>query len=174
MENTQNEVNLKKGVNNSNNMATNQGSLDDKLLEAYVGKKYQIIKNKKFSVPAFFFGYLYTAYRKYYSLTFIILLINFLVALFVKFATFNDATLATISAVTNIVLDIIVSFNFNKWYLNDAEKRVQKIKSDNPSLSENDLVALCSKKGKPSIGTSIICLLAYSLFISVVTSIIGA
>ena len=131
MENTQNEVNLKKGVNSSNNMATNQASLDDKLLEAYVGKKYQIIKNKKFSVPAFFFGYLYTAYRKYYSLTFIILLINFLVALFVKFATFNDATLATISAVTNIVLDIIVSFNFNKWYLKDAEKRVQKIKSDN-------------------------------------------
>ena len=42
MENTQNEVNLKKGVNNSNNMATNQASLDDKLLEAYVGKKYQI------------------------------------------------------------------------------------------------------------------------------------
>lgn len=40
MENTQNEVNLKKGVNNSNNMATNQASLDDKLLEAYVGKKY--------------------------------------------------------------------------------------------------------------------------------------
>ncbi len=102
------------------------------------------------------------------------LLINFLVALFVKFATFNDATLATISAVTNIALDIIVSFNFNKWYLKDAEKRVQKIKSDNPSLSENDLVALCSKKGKPSIGTSIICLLAYSLFISVVRSIIGA
>ena len=125
MENTQNEVNLKKGVNNSNNMATNQASLDDKLLEAYVGKKYQIIKNKKFSVPAFFFGYLYTAYRKYYSLTFIMLLINFLVALFVKFATFNDATLATISAVTNIALDIIVSFNFNKWYLKDAEKRVQ-------------------------------------------------
>ena len=43
MENTQNEVNLKKGVNNSNNMATNQASLDDKLLEAYVGKKYQIV-----------------------------------------------------------------------------------------------------------------------------------
>ncbi len=54
MENTQNEVNLKKGVNNSNNMATNQASLDDKLLEAYVGKKYQIIKNKKFSCASIF------------------------------------------------------------------------------------------------------------------------
>lgn len=147
---------------------------DDKLVMEYVGKKYPIIKNKKFSVPAFFFGYLYTAYRKYYSLTFIILLINFLSSLFIKFAKLNDVTLAVVSVVITIVVDLVFSFNFNKWYLKNTEKRVQKIKEDNPSLSENDLVMLCSKKGKPSIGISIICLLAYSVFISIIRTVIGS
>lgn len=147
--------------------------LDDKLVMEYVGKKYPIIKNKKFSVPALFFGYFYTAYRKYYSLTFIILLINFLSALFIKFAKFNDVTLAAISVAITIVVDLVVSFNFNKWYLKNAEKRVQKIKEDNPSLSENDLVMLCSKKGKPNIGISIICLLVYSILISIIKTVIG-
>lgn len=161
-------------MENEVSMKERKKQSDDKLVMEYVGNKYPIIKNKKFSLPAFFFGYLYTAYRKYYSLTFIILLINFLTALFIKFAKLNDVTLAAISVVVNIVLNLVVSFNFNKWYLKNAEKRVQKIKDDNPSLSENDLSMLCSKKGKPSIGISIICLLAYSIFISIIRSIIGS
>ncbi len=161
-------------MENEVSMKERKKQSDDKLVMEYVGNKYPIIKNKKFSLPAFFFGYLYTAYRKYYSLTFIILLINFLTALFIKFAKLNDVTLAAISVVVNIVLNLVVSFNFNKWYLKNAEKRVQKIKDDNPSLSENDLSMLCSKKGKPSIGISIVCLLAYSIFISIIRSIIGS
>ncbi len=161
-------------MENEVSMKERKEQSDDKLVMEYVGKKYPIIKNKKFSLPAFFFGYLYAAYRKYYSLTFIILLINVLTALFIKFAKLNDITLAVVSVVVNIVLDLVVSFNFNKWYLKNAEKRVQKIKDDNSSLSENDLSMLCGKKGKPSIGISIICLLAYSIFISALRAIIGS
>ena len=138
-------------------------SLDDRLLMAYVGDNYFKIKNKKFSVPSFFLSYLYTSYRKYYLLTFIIFLIT----------TISFAFSEVLFYIIYIIMDVVVAFNFNKWYLKNAEKSIRKIKNDNPSLSENDLVMLCSKKGKPSVGVSIICLLIYSFVASIIKTIIG-
>ena len=62
MEKMENE-NTQERVNNASN------NLNEKLLIAYIGNNYSKIKSKKFSVPAFFLGYLYTGYRKFYSLT---------------------------------------------------------------------------------------------------------
>ncbi len=153
-----------KTTNQYNNEVINSNmSLDDKLLMAYVGDNYFKIKNNKFSVPSFFLNYLYTSYRKYYLLTFIIFLILTISA------AFNDV----IFNIIYIVMDVIIAINFNKWYLKDAKKRIQKIKNDNSNANENDLIMLCSKKGKPSIGISIICLLIYSLIVGIIRSIIG-
>lgn len=147
----------------TNTVINSDASLDDRLLMAYVGDNYLKIKNKKFSVPSFFLSYLYTSYRKYYLLTFIIFLIT----------TISVAFNEVLFYIIYIIMDVVVALNFNKWYLKNAEKSIKKIKDDNPSLNEDDLVMLCSKKGKPSVGTSIICLLIYSFVTSIIRTIIG-
>lgn len=132
-----------KEVTSINNEIINTDmTIDDKLIRAYVGKNYDKINAKKFSFPSLFFNYIYALYRKYFIIFIIILLISSV------FANISETIYYLIYFVSSIVLGI----NFNKWYIKYATNQVNKIKNDNPNMSEDQLINLCSKKGGTSVG----------------------
>ena len=67
-----------------------------------------------------------------------------------------------------IPFSILAGLKFNKWYLDDAKKQINKIKMSNPQASESELISICSKKG----GTSIVPVILTFVGITVLGSII--
>ena len=131
-----NNVNQNLMVDN-NNQVNNQSvnndinsNVDEELVRAYVGEKYDKIKNSSFSLPTFFLGSLYLFYRKMYLYGWLMMLLGPL-----SFIGF-----------------IIFAIKFKDVYLKDVSKKVNKIKLKNSNLSNEELKNICSKKGGTSIG----------------------
>lgn len=131
-----NNVNQNLMVDN-NNQVNNQSinndinsNVDEELVRAYVGEKYDKIKNSSFSLPTFFLGSLYLFYRKMYLYGWLMMLLGPLA--FIGF--------------------IILAIKFKDVYLKDVSKKVNKIKLKNSNLSNEELKNICSKKGGTSIG----------------------
>ncbi len=137
----------------------NDISSDEVLLKTYVGSNYGKIKNQKFSVVAFFLNWMYMGYRKFYKL-----LLIYVIPMSILSVIFNENLLILIY----IPFSILAGLKFNKWYLDDAKKQINKIKMSNPQASESELISICSKKG----GTSIVPVILTFVGITVLGSII--
>ena len=129
---------------NYNNIVQNN---DDDLIDAYIGKNADKIKNSKFSVLTFFFYSIYLLYRKMWLLGFIVIAINIVSMIFLK----------SVSSIVIFATKMVMAFNFSKWYLNNVREQVQKIKSGNSGKTRDELIAICKKKG----GTTIIPVIIY-------------
>ena len=137
--------------------ASNSVSTED-LLEEFVGKNYEKISKRKYNLAALFLTGTYLMYRKMY-------LIGILY-------TLGIIVLQLILSVINPILSIVVflggslalCFMFNKFYLNNAKKTIEKIKNKNTNKSIQDLKSICSKKG----GTNLI----MTIILSIITSIL--
>lgn len=139
-----------------NNMINNATSLDEKLLIAYIGNNYQKIMLQKFSVPALFLSWLYTLYRKVYIPSIIGMSIIFILGFLPN----------VIYSMVVCIFVIVLGINFNKWYIAYVKNKIQKIKTNNPNVYENELISICRVHG----GTNIwIAIAIYIVFVIIQT-----
>jgi len=144
------QQNFASNPQNVSQMNLNQNNNED-LIDAYIGKNADKLKSKKFSLPTLFLGVLYVFYRKMWGLGLLWMLIS-IVSVIIPFGPF--------------ILPIVVAIIFNKTYLKNVTKKVEKIISENPGKTREELKLICSKKG----GTSMIPVVLFSL---IVLAIVG-
>ena len=111
---------------------------DEELLNAYIGKNYEKIKSRNYNFSALFFSMIYLFYRKMVLFGILLFIVSILISLF-------------ITPIFPFIINIVLCFTFNKLYLKNANKRINKIKSNNPSATKEMLIALCAEKGGVSI-----------------------
>lgn len=108
------EFNIKTDYTSSN---IDRGvSLEDELLDIYIGKNADRLKKNSFSLPAFFLGPLYYWYRKMYLEGFIIFAFSIFLKMFLKDALAFD-----------VCLYLYMGFSFKRRYLSHAKKKVSDI-----------------------------------------------
>lgn len=110
-------------------------------IEAFIGKSYNRISKKNFSVLAFLFTYFYAAYRKFFLLGYIYVVLAYI--LFVLAIYYDQVWILLMI----VLVRIIIAFFFNKWYLKYVEKKVDKLVKKKNNLSLNEMLDLCKKKG---------------------------
>ena len=131
---------------------------DELLKKEYIGKNYDIIKQKEFSLPAFFLLPYYLFYRKMWLYGFIYLLITILGGVF-----FIKYTLILI-----LIIRILFGIFFNRLYLQIVNKKIDKIKQKNLDMEKEELLNLVKKIG----GVSVISVVLLILLISIISTII--
>lgn len=141
-----------------NNIPYNKSGLDEKLLMAYIGNNYSKIIQKKFSLPALFLSWIYILYRKIYIPTIIgmvvIIILGFLPSIIYSIIVFTFV--------------ILLGANFNNWYIIYAQKQIQKIKTNNPNVNENQLIDICKQKGGTNIWLAIVIYIIFAIVSSLV------
>lgn len=138
-------------------------NLEEKLVSSYVGKKYEKLKNKHFSFLSLFFGWEYLAYRKFYSLLLIYIIPTTILTLVLGTKEY---------LIVEFIINIILALVFNKLYLNDAVKKVNKIKDSNPNANELELINKCSKKGGGSFIPPAVVLVIRWIILTIIKTII--
>ena len=91
---------------------------DDDLINAYIGKNADKLKNGTFSANTFFFGSLYVLYRKMWLLGIGWLVVNLIVGAFLE----------PVSNVISIALSVVLGLKFKNLYLEHVIEEVNKIK----------------------------------------------
>jgi hypothetical protein len=139
------------GFQQSQNDIMNDDVLNDILIDAYIGKNADRLKNEGFSWNTLFLGNFYVFYRKMWLLGFIWLICSFVALLF---SNVNSI----ISYGINLVVWIFISIQFKKLYLKHVKKQVEKIKTKNPGKTKEQLIMRCSQKGGTSFWIPVVVL----------------
>lgn len=147
-----------------NNNYSQQSSVDEGLVNAFIGNNVQAIRAGGFSWCSFFFGMLYFLYRKMWMLSLVVFLLQFIANLFLPLFSF----------IISIVVNIVVAIYFKKWYVKHAEDKVAVIKHENNWASPEQLTAICTKKGGTTIVPVILILVVYVLLFALVFVLLGA
>lgn len=143
------------------NMFNKTASSDEDYLKAYIGPNYETIKNEKISIPAFLFGTFYLFYRKLWSLSLILLIID------LALTAYQDSKLTLL---VKLIITIFLGLKFNKIYLQHANKKVDEIKISNPDKTSTELLDICKKKGgTTNIAIIIVAFLEIIFLISIIT-----
>lgn len=129
----------------------------DRLLEAYIGEDYQEIVRKKINIYAFLFNLFYFLYRKMYIIGILGLIILWIIA--IKHTIFIIPYIGVIALLSGVL--------FNPIYLKIADIKIKRIRKNNSSTDDFELMEVCRKKGGVN---AVIALLIYLIFI---VSIIG-
>ena len=137
----------------NNGMPQNNYINNDDLIDSYIGKNANSLKNGSFSANTFFFGFLYVLYRKMWLLGFIWFAISMVANMF----------LTSISGIITLAANIIISIKFKKLYLKHVEEQVKKIESENPGKTKEQLMMICSQKGGTTLIPVIITLILYGI-----------
>jgi hypothetical protein len=111
------------------------------LLNEYIGKNIARMKNG-FSWATFFFSVYYMFYRKMWLVGIFTIIFEVAIAMLIP----NEM----IVLLVEFVYSIIISALFKTLYIQKALTDIEKIKSDNPKLSNDELVPLVRKKGGTS------------------------
>ena len=126
-----------------------QSGDDSILIDAYIGKNADKIKNGGFSVCTFFFGAMYALYRKMWVVGFAWIFGSFIVNMFIPL----------VGGFISMGVGIWISIEFNRWYLSNVREQVDSIKKMNSGKSMEELAKICSQKG----GTTIVPIIIISL-----------
>lgn len=140
---------------------TNMITSDD-LIEDFIGKNYEKISKRKYNLSAFFFGIFYLLYRKLYLEGIILFFILIFSSLFLSLINPGIALLL------EILVNLILCLFFNKYYLDKAKKKIDKIKNKNKNKSITDLKNICKKAG----GTNIVLSIVISILLTIVVTVI--
>ncbi len=150
-----NEVNNNQLINNElDNQTISQ---DEELLKIFVGKNYESIKQQKFNPSAFFLTTPYLFYRKKYLWGFIYMVLSVVAELLI-----TNSSMA---------ICLLIGLFFNKYYLKDSIKKIEKIKTENMGSSPDTLKQIIATKGGTSLASAII--LTLVLFFVIVGTVIG-
>lgn len=141
---------------------------DEELINAYVGTKYDKFKNGKFNIWALLFGPLYLAYRKMFWYGIGLCVVETILTNFIKIGFWFG-----------LVLRIVLALFVNKFYLQEASKKVNKIKSENANVSKDGLVLASKITG--GVSKDLLALAMYvtgtittiALIISMITGTVG-
>ena len=152
--NNSNTINTQQ--NNNYNQTYMNNYSDENLINAYIGKNAEKLKQGGFSINTFFFGTLYVLYRKMWLLGLLWMVGGILVS----------SILGNFGYIILIAANILISVQFKKWYLEHVRKKVQKIKMDNNGASQEQLVMLCNKKG----GTTILPIVIFVILYAIITA----
>lgn len=148
----QNNLNIEKNITNTN-------QIEDYLIDAYIGKNQEKLKEENFSINTFFLGIYYILYRKMWLLAVLYIVVIIISSIFLP--TFYNAI--------NFAVGIIISFKFKKMYIKQVREKVEIIKKENSFKSNEELIEICRKKG----GTSILAPILYILGIIMLLSFIS-
>lgn len=154
-----NNTNMNNMPNNGINeyvVSTNPNP-DEEYLKAYVGKNYDEIKQEKFNFFAFFITGPYLFYRKKYLWGFLYMLIGTIINLIVSNASLG--------------LSVLVGVFFNKFYIKDCRKAVEKIKNEGIGVDPQTIITTCVNKGGTSLAAAI--LLSVGIFLLLLAAIFG-
>jgi hypothetical protein len=148
MNNMQQNVNTtpKKIAESSQQLDTSINEED--ILKAYIGKNNDKIMYGSFNFAGFFFGVLYMFYRK-----------MFLYALLVSIASIVVLNLVNMPFIS-LGFNLLIGFMVNKIYVSYVKKNIEKIRTKNPGIRDEELLNLCIKKGGTSFGKVILGILA--------------
>lgn len=130
------------------------------LLEEYIGKNYEKISKRKFNLAALFLSSLYLFYRK---MTLLGIIISILAIILDIIGLVINPILILI---LNLIVSLILCFMFNKLYIDNAKKSIDKIKKKYTNKSISEIKEICKKNG----GTSIAFAIVFSLIMGAVTS----
>ncbi|MBQ7668138.1 MAG: DUF2628 domain-containing protein [Clostridia bacterium] len=119
---------------------------DINLIDEYMGKNANSIRNCGFSVPMFFFGYYYLLYRKMYFLAMVFLILSAIFA----------AIPGGVGMLIWLGMNIFMALKFNEWYLDKARTKIVEIRSQHITRRPIELVDICKKKGGTSIVAPIV------------------
>lgn len=139
----------------NNQTIQNNNINDDELIDAYIGPNATKLKNGTFSANTFFFGIFYILYRKMWIMGILLFVVNQIV----------EFCLPSFSFVISLTLNIIISIEFKKIYLKHVIDEVNKIKQENPNISQEQLLQICKKKGGISILSILILGLLYVILV---------
>ena len=132
---------------------------DDYLIDSYIGKNADKLKDGKFCVNTFLFGFVYALYRKMWLLGFSWLAAAYILNIF----------LSSFSSFIMIVFGIVISIEFKKLYLKNVREQVNKIKENNKDKSLQELANICRKKGGTTVVPVIIFVVFYVIIIALLT-----
>ena len=144
--NTDNDDNQTNNIKmQPNNNFDKSFEIDDKeLLSTFVGNNYDKISTNSINVSALLFGVFYLLYRKMFWYGILLFILEIII-----YNIFNIPYLI-------LVVNIILCFTFNKFYLSISKKRINTLKKKNPTAGQAGLVLLCSKYGGTSVGNIIL------------------
>lgn len=153
---------------------------NENYVNSYIGKKFEKVHKKKFSLASFFFGSLHWAYRKMIIESIILVIIETIInvilstlafsIIFKSFPNLKNGFIIAISLclIVSIVFRLLKGFLFPKIYIKHVNRKVEKILS-NVNLTEPETILECQKKGGTSILVMILFIIIYSLCSSVTT-----
>lgn len=137
-----------KGQNNTTNKFNPK---DEEYLKAFIGPKYDKIKNTTFSFPMFFLGPFYLFYRKMYMAGLIYILSTILLFILSPFF---------------FIVAIILGFSFKFIYIRFAIKKVNKLLMQYKDLDHESKIEECKRAGGTNLFLPII------IFILTIISIV--
>lgn len=134
---------------------------EEKLKQIFVGSKFDKFEKKVFSIPAFFFGEIYFAYRKMFIYAIIVMFILGIINAFaIQMQNIGLAILAI------LCIRIAIGLFFPLWYRRFYNNKVRNILSNSTNKSEQDVINLAQKKGGTSVKYLILFLIISSVFSS--------
>ena len=138
------------------NEGQNDNSIDDNvLINAYIGKNADTLRNGTFSWCSFFLGIFYFWYRKAYKIFgmyFLVTLVLNIVHFSLKHIFIMHVLLLNrLFNISLLLVSLYFAFQFKSLYLNQVKKHILKIKNQNSAKSEEELCEICSKKGGTTI-----------------------
>lgn len=153
--NNSSNVDTKNVVNSTTNLNVNsfptkmsiaeETFSDDNLINAYMGKNADKLKDGSFSWCYFFFGQYYLLYRKLWVPFFVINIISSIVdKLIGKFVV--------VHYIVTILFSLLICGAFKSFYLRHVTAEVESIKAKNPNVTNQELIKICAKKGGTSWG----------------------
>lgn len=160
-DNIQSNISSEQSVSNNINFGTSSEEESKELLKAYIGKNYEKITTKKFNFAGAFFGALYMFYRKMFGYAIIVFLINLIILNVIK------------SSLLNLITFLLVGIFVNDIYVKYANKKINNIKSKNPSKNIDELKSICSNKGGTSFGYLFLGIII-EIFIAIIITLIMA
>lgn len=159
--NLQNDISSEQSVSNNINFGISSEEENKELLKTYIGKNYEKITTKKFNFAGAFFGALYMFYRKMFGYAIIVFLINLIILNIIK------------SSLLNLITFLLVGIFVNDIYVKYANKKINNIKSKNPSKNIDELKSICSNKGGTSFGYLFLGIII-EIFIAIIITLIMA
>ena len=130
--------------------------MEEKLVEEYIGENAEKIMNSKTNWSAAILGEaigpVWFFYRKSYLIGFLFIFITYIVGRIANALNIKEAY---------HIMFFVYLFTANKLYLWDVKRKINNIKLNNGTISEDEMAELVRKKG----GTNIVGAIIYTVFI---------
>ena len=120
---------------------------DETLERAFVGKKYDIFKRRKFNVPGFFLSSLYMFYRRMYFSALVVFAVNIAMIVITHNIVPHTAPNIAVDVFHQVLIGIMVGFLVNKYYLWTVARKIMRIRARYPGRKELEMKGICEVLG---------------------------